>query len=115
MAEHYDDPEHDHAHAHVLMHEHPITPRTYLGVFLTLVVLTLVTTGVAYVDLHRFNIVVAVAIALTKTMLVILYFMHIRFSSKITKVYIMTALVWLGLLIVGTAHDVFTRGWFPHR
>ncbi len=102
-------------HAHPELHEHPITPRTYVGVFLTLLFLTGLTTGVAFIDMHRFNIVVAIAIALTKTMLVILYFMHIRFSSKVTKVYIMTALVWLGLLIVGTAHDVFTRGWFPHR
>src|SRR5512140_864840 len=102
-------------HEHTAVHEHPITPRTYVGVFLTLLVLTGVTTGVAYIDLYRFNIVVAIAIALTKTALVILYFMHVKFSSKATKIYIAVALSWLAILIAGTAHDVFTRGWFPHR
>jgi len=97
------------------MTEHAITPKTYFTVFAALLVLTVVTTSVAYLDLHRFNIVVAIAIALTKALLVILYFMHVRYSSKVTKVYVFVGVVWLGLLVVGVLHDILTRGWFPHR
>ncbi len=95
--------------------EHAITPKTYFAVFGALLVMTGVTTGVAFIDLHNFNIVVAIAIALFKAGLVILYFMHVRFSSRVTKVYVMAGLVWLALLVAGTMHDVLTRGWFPTR
>lgn len=95
------------------MTQHAITPKTYFQVFATLLVLTVVTTFVAFIDLHRFNVVVAMAIALTKALLVILYFMHVRFSSRVTKVYVFVGMVWLGLLVVGVLHDILTRGWFP--
>ena len=95
------------------MTEHTIAPKTYFKVFGLLLLLTAVTTTVAYIDLHRFNVVVAMAIALTKAMLVILYFMHVRWSSKTTKVYVFVGMVWLGLLVVGVLHDILTRGWFP--
>ncbi len=97
------------------MAAHAITPKTYFKVFATLLVLTVVTTFVAFIDLHRFNIVVAIAIALTKALLVILYFMHVRFSSRVTKVYVFVGMVWLGLLLVGVLHDTITRGWFPRQ
>ncbi len=95
------------------MAEHVITPKTYFKVFATLLVLTVMTTFVAFIDLHRFNVVVAIAIALTKALLVILYFMHVRFASRVTKVYVFVGMVWLGLLLVGVLHDILTRGWFP--
>jgi len=95
------------------MTEHAITPKTYFKVFGALLVLTVVTTVVAHIDLHRYNVVVAMAIALTKALLVILYFMHVRFSSKVTKVYVLAGMLWLALLIAGVLHDTLTRAWFP--
>jgi cytochrome c oxidase subunit 4 len=89
-----------------------ISVKTYLAVFIGLLVLTLVTTGVAYVDLGgTWNIVAALAIAVVKTLLVALYFMHLRYSSRLTILFAGAGVFWLGILFVLTITDYISRGW----
>ena len=94
------------------MTEHAITKRNYYVTFAALLVLLLVTVGAAYLNLGPFNIVLMLAIAATKALLVILFFMHAGTSDKLVWVFIVAAVVWLLVLIGGTAQDVLTRGWF---
>ena len=95
------------------MTDHVISPRTYYGVFAALVTLTLVTTGAAFIDLGILNPVVALTIAVGKASLVVLYFMHVRYSSRLTWVFIGAGILWLTILIALTLSDVLTRAWLP--
>src|SRR4051812_24012769 len=85
---------------------------SYVLVFLGLIVLTVVTTAVAFVDLGAFSVVAALAIACCKMLLVTLFFMHVRHSSRLTKLVLVGALLWLTILIGLTLTDFITRGWF---
>ncbi len=89
---------------------HLVSPRTYVAIFLALMVLTGVTVGVAYVDLGPFNTLVALLIAFTKMMLVVLYFMHVRYSSRLTWAVVGAGFFWLALLLLLTLSDYVTRG-----
>ncbi len=89
-----------------------ITPkRTYLIIGAILLVLTAVTYAVSLVDLGPLNTVVALGIAIVKAILIILFFMHARFSKGITRVAIGAGLLWLGIFLIGTLNDYLTRGW----
>jgi cytochrome c oxidase subunit 4 len=89
-----------------------ISVKTYVGVFAALLVLTLVTTGVAYVDLGgAWNIVVALTIAAAKTFAVALYFMHLRYASRLTVLFAGAGVFWLAILFVLTLSDYISRGW----
>jgi cytochrome c oxidase subunit 4 len=83
---------------------------TYFWILVALMVATVVTTAVAYVDLGPFSVVVALAIACTKMMLVALFFMHIRHSTKLTKLVVVGGLLWLLILLFLTLADFATRG-----
>ena len=83
---------------------------TYVKILLALLVATAVTTAVASVDLGPFSIVVALGIACVKMVLVALFFMHIRHSSKLTKLVVLGGLLWLGILLLLTMTDFATRG-----
>jgi cytochrome c oxidase subunit 4 len=87
--------------------------KTYLFVFASLIGLTLLTTGAAFIDLGPFNTVVALAIAFAKMSLVVLFFMHLRHSSGLLKVVLFAGFFWLALLIGLTANDYRTRSWTP--
>jgi cytochrome c oxidase subunit 4 len=89
---------------------HLVSPRIYVTIFLALMVLTGVTVGVAFLDLGPFNTLVALVIAFTKTMLVVLYFMHVRYSSRLTWAVIGAGFFWLALLLLLTLSDYVTRG-----
>jgi cytochrome c oxidase subunit IV len=90
--------------------EHHIVPkRIYIAVFVALIVLTWVTTWVSTVDLGRWNIFVALAIAIVKASLVILFFMHVKYSSRLTKMMVGAGLFWLILLLFITMTDLWTR------
>src|SRR3954470_19117621 len=91
--------------------EHIDSAKSYVLVFLGLIVLTVVTTAVAFVDLGAFSVVAALAIACCKMLLVTLFFMHVRHSSRLTKLVLVGALLWLGILILFTLADFHTRGW----
>ncbi|HSE91565.1 MAG TPA: cytochrome C oxidase subunit IV family protein [Candidatus Binatia bacterium] len=83
---------------------------TYALVFLTLLVLTALTTAIAFVDLGGgWNNVVALTIAVGKAVLVILYFMHVRYSDKLTWVFVAAGFFWLLIMLGGIMEDVRTR------
>ncbi len=94
------------------MSEHVDSAKSYLLVFAALIILTIVTTAVAFVDLGAFSVVAALAIAVCKALLVSLFFMHVRHSSALTKVVLVAALLWLAIMIGFTLTDFATRGWF---
>jgi len=87
--------------------------RLYVAVFAALVFLTLVTVGVSYVDLGPLSVVVALTIAFTKALLVVVFFMHLRESSGLIWVVAGGGFFWLAILIGLTMSDVVTRGWLP--
>ena len=89
--------------------EHIVPLRVYWGVFLSLLVLTVVTTAIAYVDLGRFNLVVALAIAMFKATLVILFFMHVKYSTKLTKTIVASGFLFFAVLVFFTMIDMLTR------
>ena len=92
----------------------PIVPqKTYLIVFLCLIGLTILTTGVAFVDLGPFNTVAALVIAFSKMLLVILFFMGVRHSSGLVRIILVAGFFWLALLIAFTMSDYRTRSWPP--
>ena len=84
--------------------------KTYVFVLLTLLAATIVTTAVAFVDLGRFSVVVALTIAVCKMLLVALFFMHVRHSTKLTKLVVVGGLLWLMILLMLTMTDFVTRG-----
>jgi cytochrome c oxidase subunit 4 len=75
-------------------------------------VLTLVTVGVAFIHLGSLNFAVAIAIAITKATLVILFFMHVKYSSRLTKMIVGMAFVFLLIMFGLTMTDYLSRGWF---
>ncbi len=91
------------------MTHHIVSPKIYLAVFLTLLVMTGVTVRVAYMDLGRLNVTIAVTIAVFKALLVVLYFMHLRYSSRVTQVVAGAGFFWLAILLVLTMSDFLTR------
>ena len=92
------------------MTEHVDSIKTYTGVWIILLIFTGLTTGVAYIDLGAFSVVVALAIAVIKMLLVALFFMHVRHSTRLTKLVLAGGLLWLGILLTFTLADVWTRG-----
>jgi cytochrome c oxidase subunit 4 len=100
-----------HAHHADLGHEHVTPLSVYLGIFATLMVLTVITVAVAWVNLGSFNILVALGVAVVKATLVVLYFMHVKYSSKLTWVVIGSGFFWLLILLGLTMADYATRGW----
>lgn len=92
------------------MAQHVTPLRTYFFVFLALMVLTAITVAVAYVDLGVFSNVVAMAIALLKAALVVLFFMHVRYSRPMSKLTVASSLFWLLILFGLTLSDYLTRG-----
>ena len=92
------------------MAEHVASVKSYILVFLALMVLTALTVGVAFVHLGMFNDIVALTIAVTKAILVVLIFMHVAHSSRMTKLSIVAGFLWLAILIGLTLTDYFSRG-----
>jgi cytochrome c oxidase subunit 4 len=82
----------------------------YFGVFAALMVLTAATVFVARLDLGWANDVVALTIAVTKALLVLIFFMHLRYSTRATVLTALAGFFWLGILIVLTLNDYMTRG-----
>jgi|SRR5579864_7696318 len=88
---------------------HP-THKVYYLVFLALVIGTVLTWWVAFINLGPLNPVIALTIACTKATLVILFFMHVRYSSKLTMVTVAAGFFWLLILITLSLTDYLTRG-----
>jgi len=92
------------------MSEHVDSVKTYVLVFVALICLTVATTAVSFVDLGPFSVVAALAIACCKMLLVALFFMHVRHSTRLTRLVVLGGLLWLGLLLLLTLGDEMTRG-----
>jgi cytochrome c oxidase subunit IV len=88
-----------------------ITLKTYFIVFGTLLALTGVTTGAAFINLGPFNAAVAMSIASTKALLVGLYFMHLRHSNRLTIIFALASLLWLAHMLIASLSDYITRPW----
>ena len=97
------------------MTQHVVPKRIYYLVFATLLLLTLVTVDVAFYDLGLLSIYVALMIATCKALLVIFFFMHVRYSPPLTWVFAAAGFFWLAILIGLTMADFLTRSWisFP--
>lgn len=96
---------------HTETHEPIDSVMTYALVFLALIAATIITTAVAFVDLGDFSVVVALAIAVCKMLLVVLFFMHVRHSTKLTKLVLVGGVLWLFILIGMTYTDFGSRTW----
>ena len=95
---------------------HP-TLSTYFAVFAALMVFTALTVWAAFQHLGIWNTPVALAIAITKATLVVLFFMHMRYAPKLTALVVLTSILFLLILFVVTLTDYLSRGWLPiyHR
>ena len=104
-----------HDPSNVLNPEHAdhqiITPLTYGRVFATLLIFTGVTVGAAYIDLGIFNPVVALAIACFKAVVVILFFMHVKYQSNLIKLTVAAGFFTFIVLITMTMSDYISRAW----
>ncbi len=93
--------------------QHIVAPKTYVLIFAALIALTITTVGAATIDLGPLNTVVALVIAAIKASLVILFFMHVRYSKPLIGLVVFASLLWLGILIVLTMSDFMSRFWTP--
>jgi cytochrome c oxidase subunit IV len=92
-------------------HHHIVSPRVYVTILLALLVGTAVTVGASYVDMGPLNPVIALAIAATKMILVVLFFMHVKYSTKLTKLTVGAGLFTFLVLVGMTLSDYWTRAW----
>jgi cytochrome c oxidase subunit 4 len=100
------------------MTDYIVPTKIYIRVFAVLLALTAITVVASFYDLgggrlHYANAVVAITIAVSKATLVVLYFMHVRYGSRMTWVFVGAGVFWLLILIVLTQSDVLTRQWIP--
>jgi cytochrome c oxidase subunit IV len=103
------------------MSEHIVPVKNYVAVFLSLLILTALTTKVAYIDLGQtaigkthvidWNTVAALVIAVVKMLLVVLFFMHVKYSPGLTRLVIAAGFFWLAIMIALTLSDELARGW----
>lgn len=93
------------------MAEHIVPLRVYYLIFAALMVGTYVTVQAAFIDLGALNTIVALAIACAKAILVVLFFMHVRYSTRLTWVVVVGSVFWLGILLALTFSDYLTRSW----
>lgn len=92
--------------------QHHVTSQgTYYFIFGCLMVLTALTVWVAYQDFGALNVPIAIGIAVTKATLVVLFFMHVLQSPKLTSLIVWTSIAFLGILFLLTLSDYWTRFW----
>jgi cytochrome c oxidase subunit 4 len=93
------------------MSSHIVPRSTYYVIFLVLMVCTAITIAVAFVDLGPLNTPVALGIACLKAVLVVLFFMHVKYSTRLTWAVVVGSVFWLGILLVFLMSDYLTRSW----
>ena len=93
------------------MSAHVIPTRVYYTIFAILIVCTGLTVWIAFLDLGPLNTIAALAIAVFKATLVVLFFMHVKYSTRLTWVVVIGSVFWLGLLLALTMSDYLTREW----
>jgi cytochrome c oxidase subunit IV len=109
---------HNHDHDHpaptggAVMTAHHVLPlRVYWTIFFALVVGTLVTVWTATKDLGNWNTPIALGIACTKALLVILYFMHVKYGTRLLWLFVAAGFIWFVIMVVITMTDFATRTW----
>lgn len=94
---------------------HIVSPKIYIAIFVALMVCTILTVYAATVDLNQYfsglNIIVALVIATLKASLVVLFFMHGKYSPKRTQLVIVCSVFWLAIMLFMTMSDYVTRLW----
>jgi cytochrome c oxidase subunit IV len=99
------------------MDTHILPTRLYVGIFLILLTLTAITVTTSFFDLggrlNSANVLVAMSIACGKALLVVLFFMHVRYSPRLIWVFVGAGFFWLAILIALTMSDYLSRGWLP--
>jgi cytochrome c oxidase subunit IV len=89
--------------------DHILPKRLYYTIFAVLMLCTYLTVQISFFDLGRLNAVAALTIAAVKATLVVLFFMHVRYSSRLTWLVVIGAVFWLGILLALTSGDYLTR------
>jgi cytochrome c oxidase subunit 4 len=92
-------------------HKHIVPVQTYLVIYGVLMGLLLLTVAAALVDLGPFQFTAAMLIALVKGILIVLFFMHVRYSERLLWIFSGASFLWLLILIIFTMNDYLTRGW----
>jgi cytochrome c oxidase subunit 4 len=98
---------------HIATPHHVAPTMLYYTIFGALIVGTILTVVVAKFDLGALNNVVMLTIAITKATLVVLYFMHVRWGSRLTWVVAVSGFFWLLIMFTFTLMDYMSRGWLP--
>ena len=93
------------------MSDHIVPKRTYYIIFGILMLCTYLTVQAAFFDLGPFNTVAALTIAVFKAALVVLFFMHVKYSTRLTWAVVAGSIFWLGILLALTMSDYLTRAW----
>jgi cytochrome c oxidase subunit 4 len=96
------------------MTHHIDSVKAYVGVFVALIILTFTTVTVSQLELGEFHIIVALLIAFIKASLVAWIFMGVRHSAKMTRLFVVAGLLWLGIMMLITFGDYTTRAWDYH-
>ncbi len=96
---------------HISPESHIVPISLYVAIWASLIVLTALTVFAASVDLGIFNVVVALVIATIKGTLIVLFFMHLRYSTKLTMVTVVAAIFFLFILFSLSMTDYLTRAW----
>ncbi len=91
--------------------DHILPKRVYYTIFGILILCTYLTVQIAFLDLGPLNAVAALVIAVFKATLVVLFFMHVKYSTRLTWAVIIGSVFWLGILLALTMGDYLTRGW----
>jgi cytochrome c oxidase subunit IV len=95
------------------MSSHILPVRTYVSLWAALMTLLLLTWGAAQLDLGPFNAVAALAIAVTKMLLIILIFMHVKYNTHRTWIFVAAGFIWFLIMVDLTMSDYLTRGSIP--
>jgi cytochrome c oxidase subunit 4 len=93
------------------MSVHVVPTRVYYLIFGILMTCTALTVGIAFIDLGPLNVVAALTIAVFKATLVVLFFMHVKYSTRLTWAVVAGSVFWLGILLALTMGDYLTRPW----
>src|SRR6267154_2638816 len=93
------------------MSEHIVPTKVYYLIFGILMLCTYLTAQIAFFDLGSLNVVAALVIAVFKALLVILFFMHVKYSTPLTWAVVVGSVLWLGILLAMTMGDYLTRAW----
>ena len=95
------------------MSEHIVPVSVYLKVWVALLILLGATVGLAYIPLGPLHIVISLGIAFAKAILIVLFFMHVKYKAKLVWLYVGAGFFWLAIMFAITLGDYLTRSWLP--